>query len=57
MAGKKRAGWKKFEACGSCGYKGGFHLALQRRAGGQVSVKLKCPSCAKAFDLGWKIRL
>lgn len=47
--------------CPECGYQNGFHISLRRISApedtNEVEVRLLCPSCSTAFDLGLRARL
>jgi len=49
---------EEFRTCPECGYQNGFHVAFQREGqGAAVAVRLVCPSCSVAFDLGLRITI
>ena len=66
MARKKEAEAEKLEVqplrvgerlrfCPGCGYRDGFHVALERGGGPastNVQLKLICPSCHSVYDVG-----
>ena len=44
-----------FSSCEKCGYAIGFHLALEKMSEKEVAVKLLCPNCKQAYDLGFRV--
>jgi hypothetical protein len=44
-----------FRVCPACGYGRGFHVWLNQEKGA-FRIGLICPSCGRAYDLGWLSR-
>ncbi len=48
---------KRFYACESCGYEGGFHVTFKKTGKPKsFSIILMCPQCKQTYDIDWQIK-
>jgi len=47
----------KLSRCPACDYRNGFHVTFKKTAGKGFDVRLRCPDCGAAFDIGWQVSL